>query len=258
MDDVVPDIEFDDVRQELGAKRILDGVTFVIPRGQRVALIGPSGAGKTTLLRLISGIAWPTSGQVRVLGQALGDLHGQTLRQFRRRIGYLHQQHNLVPQLRVAHNVLMGRLGSWSLWQAALSLFRPRELDRAREALDRLELGDRLWSLPEELSGGEQQRVAIARLMLQAPSIVLADEPVSAMDVRLGRQVLEQLFALAGDGRTLVVSLHSLNWLELDFDRVIAVRDGAIAYDGDPGSLTKSALEGIYGAQLAEIDLAPS
>ena len=258
MDDVAPDIEFDDVRQELGAKRILNGVTLVIPRGQRVALIGPSGAGKTTLLRLISGIAWPTSGQVRVLGQALGDLHGQPLRQFRRRIGYLHQQHNLVPQLRVAHNVLMGRLGSWSLWQAALSLLRPRELDRAREALDRLELGDRLWSLPEELSGGEQQRVAIARLMLQAPSIVLADEPVSAMDIRLGRQVLEQLFALASDGRTLVVSLHSLNWLELDFDRVIAIRDGTIAYDGDPGSLTKSALEGIYGAQLAEIDLAPS
>ena len=78
------------------------------------------------------------------------------------------------------------------------------------------------------------------------------------MDVRLGRQVLEQLFALVSDGRTLVISLHSLNWLELDFDRVIAVRDGAIAYDGDPSSLTKSALEGIYGAQLAEIDLASS
>ena len=258
MEDVAPDIEFDGVRQELGAKRILDGVTFAIPQGQRVALIGPSGAGKTTLLRLISGITWPTSGNVRVLGQTLGDLHGQKLRQFRRRIGYLHQQHNLVPQLRVAHNVLMGRLGSWSLWQAALSLLRPRELDLARAALDRLELGDRLWSLPEELSGGEQQRVAIARLMLQAPSIVLADEPVSAMDVRLGRQVLEQLFALVSDGRTLVISLHSLNWLELDFDRVIAVRDGAIAYDGDPSSLTKSALEGIYGAQLAEIDLASS
>lgn len=258
MEDVAPDIEFDGVRQELGAKRILDGMTFAIPKGQRVALIGPSGAGKTTLLRLISGITWPTSGNVRVLGQTLGDLHGQKLRQFRRRIGYLHQQHNLVPQLRVAHNVLMGRLGSWSLWQAALSLLRPRELDLARAALDRLELGDRLWSLPEELSGGEQQRVAIARLMLQAPSIVLADEPVSAMDVRLGRQVLEQLFALVSDGRTLVISLHSLNWLELDFDRVIAVRDGAIAYDGDPSSLTKSVLEGIYGAQLAEIDLASS
>ena len=140
---VVADIEFDDVQVQIGSKRLLDGVTLRIPKGQRVALIGPSGAGKTTLLRLISGIIWPTAGQVRVLQQVIGSLHGKVLYKFRRRVGYLHQQQNLVPQLRVAHNVLMGRLGSWSLWQAIWSLLRPRELDRAQEALDRLELGDR-------------------------------------------------------------------------------------------------------------------
>ncbi|MFT4840318.1 MAG: phosphonate transport system ATP-binding protein [Planctomycetota bacterium] len=252
----VSDIEFDGVGHEIGTKRLLDGVTLTIPRGQHVALIGPSGAGKTTLLRMISGIVWPTSGVVRVLEQRVDALHGRRLREFQRRIGFLHQQHNLVPQLRVAHNVLMGRLGAWSLWKSIWSLLRPVELDKARAALARLELADRLWALPNELSGGEQQRVAIARLMLQQPDIVLADEPVSALDVRLGRQVLEQLFELAGNGRTLVVSLHSLNWLELGFDRVIAMKNGAVVHDGEPGSLTRPLLERIYGAELAEIDLA--
>src|SRR5690606_33007983 len=100
-------------------------------RGERVALIGPSGAGKTTLLRMISGIVWPTAGKVQVLGQRIDELHGKSLRAFRRRIGCLHQQHNLVPQLRVAHNVLMGRLGTWSLAKAVWSLLRPQELAKA-------------------------------------------------------------------------------------------------------------------------------
>lgn len=252
----VAGIEFAGVSHEIGTKQLLDDVTLTIPRGQHVALIGPSGAGKTTLLRMISGIVWPTSGTVRVLDQRVDQLHGKRLREFRRRIGYLHQQHNLVPQLRVAHNVLMGRLGTWSLWKAAWSLLRPVDLDKARAALARLELADRLWALPDELSGGEQQRVAIARLLLQEPDIVLADEPVSALDVRLGRQVLEELFELAGDGRTLIVSLHSLNWLELGFDRVLAMKNGAVVHDGEPSSLSRPLLESIYGAELAEIDLA--
>lgn len=250
------EIDFVGVGHEIGTKRLLHDITLTIPRGQRVALIGPSGAGKTTLLRVINGIVWPTSGSARVFEQRVDDLHGRRLHAFRRRIGFLHQQHNLVPQLRVAHNVLMGRLGTWSLWKAVWSLLRPVELERAREALDRLELADRLWALPDELSGGEQQRVAIARLLLQQPDIVLADEPVSALDVRLGRQVIEQLFALAGNGRTLVVSLHSLNWLELGFDRVIAMKNGSVVHDGEPESLSRSLLEDLYGAELAGIDLA--
>lgn len=255
---VVGHIEFDNVHVQIGAKHLLDDVTLQIRPGEQVALIGPSGAGKTTLLKVISGIMWPTRGTVRVLDQAIGSLHGKALQNFRRRVGHLHQQQNLVPQLRVAHNVLMGRLGSWSLWQAAWSLLRPRELDLAHAALQRLELGDRLWALPDELSGGEQQRVAIARLLLQDPEIVLADEPVSALDVRLGRQVLEQLFELAGRKATLVVSLHSLNWLELGFDRVIAMKGGRIVHDGEPSSLTRPILAAIYGPELDQIDVSLS
>ena len=253
---VAADIEFDNVSVLIGEKVVLDGVSVVIPCAQQVALIGPSGAGKTTLLRLISGLLWPTEGQVQVLKHTIGQMHGRALQKFRSRVGFLHQQQNLVPQLRVAHNVLMGRLGSWSLWQAAWSLLRPRELDRARAALARLELADRLWAMPDELSGGEQQRVAIARLLLQEPDIVLADEPVSALDVRLGRQVLLELLALTARERTLVVSLHALNWLELGFYRVIGLRNGRIVYDGEPGGLSRPILSSIYGAELASIDVA--
>lgn len=250
------DVEFADVTFEIAGKKVLDGITLSIPRGQRVALIGPSGAGKTTLLRLVNGNAWPTRGRVEALGECTGQLAGRALQRFRRQIGFLHQQDNLVPQLRVAHNVLMGRLGSWSLWRALWSLVRPQELERAHAALLRVELGDRLWALPDELSGGEQQRVAIARLLLQEPHVVLADEPVSALDVRLGREVVLRLFELVQQDRTLVVSLHSLGLLDAGFDRVIAMQSGRIVHDGDPSSLTRGDLESIYGAELAGIEVA--
>ena len=124
-------------------------------------------------------------------------------------------------------------------------------------ALERVELGDRLWALPDELSGGEQQRVALARLLVQEPRVVLADEPVSALDVRLGRAVVQQLFQLVGQEHTLVVSLHSLSLLDEGFDRILAMRDGRIVHDGPPSSLSKKLLQDVYGTELAQIDVSP-
>ncbi|MCK5941486.1 MAG: ATP-binding cassette domain-containing protein, partial [Planctomycetes bacterium] len=221
-----------------------------------VGIIGPNGAGKTTLLRLVSGLVWPSDGAVRVLGQQTGVLSGRALHAFRRRVGFLHQQDNLVPQLRVAHNVLMGRLGAWSWWRALSSLLFPRELDRAEAALRRVELGDRLWAMPDELSGGERQRVAIARLLLQEPEVVLADEPVSSLDVRLGREIVARLLELADGDRALICSLHSLALLDAGFDRVVALRGGAVCFDGVPAELDRGRLREIYGAELARVEAA--
>ncbi len=240
-----------------GGRALLDAVDLTVAQGERVAMIGPSGAGKTTLLRLCAGSLWADAGSARALGRDAGALRGRALRDHRRRIGFLRQQDNLILPLRVAHNVLMGRLGRWSTLRAACNLIWPRELDLARDALRHVELEDRLWSLPEELSGGEQQRVAIARLLVQRPDLVLADEPVSALDVRLGRQVVDLLMGVSRErAAALVVSLHSLELLDRGFDRVVALRDGRIRWTGAPDELDQETLRDVYGAEYERVALA--
>lgn len=239
-----------------GAKTVLAAVNLNIAAGERVAIIGPSGAGKTTLFRLIAGLVHPAGGTVRTLGQDTARLRGRALARLRRELGYLHQQDNLIAPLRVVHNVLMGRLGHWSLARALLSLLWPQEIERARQALTRVELGDRLWAMPDELSGGQQQRVAVARLMVQQPRLILADEPVSALDLRLGREIIELLCELAGEaGATLLVNLHTLDLLQGHFERVVALRDGRIFWEGRPEAISQSLLRELYGAEYRALHL---
>lgn len=210
-------IELRLAEKSFGKHKVLSGLSLTIPRGQAVALIGPSGAGKTTLLRVIAGMQQLDSGQVRTEGE----------------IGLLYQNDALVPGLRTVHNVLIGRLGKWSVWKSLVSLLFPRELERARSALAAVDLADKLWAPVGSLSGGQRQRVAIARLLAQDPKVVLADEPAAALDPRLRRQVLGLLTKLAKERSvTLVVSLHELDLLQSGFDRVLALRDGRWFYDG--------------------------
>jgi phosphonate transport system ATP-binding protein len=251
-----PAIVFEDVAVALGQRDVLSELSLRIEVGERVALIGPSGAGKTTLLRLCAGLQWPTHGMVRVLGQTTGTLGGAALCALRRRIGLLQQHDNLIPNLRVAHNVLMGHLGRWSFWQALRSLVVPRQLTTAAQALARVELQDRLWALPSELSGGEQQRIAIARLLVQAPDVLLCDEPASALDLRLGREVLGLLHDLQRErGATLVVAMHTLELLDAGFDRVLALRAGRLLWQGPPGQLTHAILRDLYGAEYQALQI---
>lgn len=237
-------------------RRVLDDISLDIAPGERVAVIGPSGAGKTTLFRLIAGLVKPAEGEAVTLGRDTRQLRGRALARLRREVGFLHQQDNLVPQLRVVHNVLMGRLGHWWLPQALLSLLWPQQIDRARAALERVELGDKLWSLPDELSGGQQQRVAVARLVVQQPRLVLADEPVSALDLRLGREIITLLCDLAIHERvTLVVNLHTLDLLQGHFERVIALRDGRLFWQGPPEAIDQTLLRALYGAEYRALHL---
>jgi phosphonate transport system ATP-binding protein len=241
----------------LDGRALLADVDLTVAAGERIALLGPSGAGKSTLLRLCAGTAWPTGGTVELLGQRTGTLTGRALRRLRQRVGFLQQHDNLVPGLRVAHNVLMGRLGHWSLLRALGSLLRPRELPAAQAALARVELADRLWALPNELSGGEQQRVAIARLIVQAPELLLCDEPAAALDPRLGRDVLRQLFAVAGERRAAVlIAMHTLDLLDAGFDRVLALRAGRIVWQGQPNAFSPTILRDVYGAEAGDLDAA--
>lgn len=251
-----PQIAFRSVSRRVEGRDLLTGIDLDIAAGEKVALIGPSGAGKTTLLRMCAGILWPTSGSVHVLGLETGTLQGRRLCQLRRQVGFLHQSDNLIPGLRVVHNVLMGRLGSWSSFRALLSLLWPRDLGAVKSVLDRVEMGNRMWSLPGELSGGEQQRVAIARLLLQQPRVVLADEPVSSLDIRLGREVVRMLLQFASENHsTLLVSLHTLDLLREGFDRVIALREGRVVWQGRPSALGREDLRAVYGAEYRALHL---
>ncbi len=221
---------FDNVVQRFGARTVLEGVSFSVAPGERVALVGPSGAGKTTLFRLMYGAFAPTSGRVFVDGQEPGLVTGRALRALRSKIAVVFQSHGLVEQLSAGANVIAGTFGRRSTWDAVRAVLRPHadELADAHEALAHVGLGDRLRDRVFDFSGGQRQRVAVARAIAQRASLVLADEPAASLDPQLGREIVELLLRDAKErGATLICTLHQLE-LTGGFDRIIEARDGKV------------------------------
>jgi phosphonate transport system ATP-binding protein len=222
-----------------------------VSAGERVALIGPSGAGKTTLFRLLNCTLRPTTGTISIGQVNSTHLHGRRLRQVRRTIGTIYQQHNLVPRLRVMHNVLAGHLGRWSVLRALFSLLRPLELDTAVAALQQVGLTDKIFQRTDQLSGGEQQRVAIARVLVQDPAVILADEPVASLDPALAESIVRLLIDLAEQRqKTLLVSLHNVPLALEYFPRVLALQRGRLVFDGKPQELSRATLQNIFAETL--------
>jgi phosphonate transport system ATP-binding protein len=225
----------------------LRGVTVTVGRGEQAAVIGPSGAGKTTLFRILNLTLRPTSGWLAVDGAPAAALSDDALRRLRRRIGTIYQQHNLVGRLRVVHNVLAGNLGRWSALRALASLLHPGEAHLAGRALAEVGIPEKLWARTDELSGGQQQRVAIARVLVQDPDIVLADEPVSSVDPSLAVSIVTLLRDLAHASRkTLLMNLHSVELALAHFPRVIGLRDGRVHFDLSPAKVTEDLLRSLY------------
>jgi len=221
-----------------GAHPALDAVDLDVAPGQRVALVGPSGAGKTTVLNLCTGTVAPATGSVSVLGCDVGRATAPELRALRRRVGTVYQQLHLVGPLRVVHNVNAGRLGSWSTSKSLRSLLRPVEVDTARRALEEVGIADKLHERTDRLSGGEQQRVALARVLVQQPDLILADEPVASLDPARAGEVMHLLGAAAEHGRTLLVSLHDFDLARRRCDRVVGLRAGRVVFDLPAGDVT--------------------
>jgi len=221
---------FDDVTGGYGTRRVLTSVSFVLERGERVALVGPSGAGKSTIFRMCYGAFAPTSGRVLVDGNDLATLHGARLRAMRARIAVVFQAHGLVDQLSVMQNVIAGTFGRRSTAGALRAVLAPRAAERemALSALERVGLADRIASPAFELSGGQRQRVAIARAIAQRAELVLADEPAASLDPELGSEIVNMLLADAKSrGATLLCSLHQPE-LARRFDRTIRVGGGVV------------------------------
>ncbi|MCU0828789.1 MAG: ATP-binding cassette domain-containing protein [Tabrizicola sp.] len=212
---------------------MLRGLDFVLPVGQATALIGANGSGKSTLLRCLVRLEEPSDGQVRMLGRDVLALGLRDLRRFRSEVGIVWQRHNLVPRLSALSNVIHGvqsRMSGPRVWMQALAPATVR--DEAMTCLARVGLADRALMRVDALSGGQQQRVAIARMLMQRPAFILADEPDASLDPQTGEEVMGLLLGLVREeGLSLLVISHRLEHALRFSDRILGLADGRIALD---------------------------
>jgi putative ABC transport system ATP-binding protein len=207
---------------DMGAVRVhaLRNVTMGVEAGEFVAILGPSGSGKSTMMSIIGCLDRPTAGQYHLAGNAVGELGDDRLAAIRSRtIGFVFQSYNLLPRTSAIENV-----ATPLLYQG---VGRRERLARAQRALERLGLGDRLRHEPTELSGGEQQRVAVARAIVTDPALLLADEPTGNLDTRAGSEVLDVLRGLHREGRTIILITHDAG-IAAAAERQVHLRDGAL------------------------------
>ncbi|MBF8720686.1 phosphonate ABC transporter ATP-binding protein [Pseudomonas guariconensis] len=230
-----------------GQVRALDAVSLRIDKGERVAIIGPSGAGKSSLLHVMATAIEPSVGRLELLGEQPWALSAGARQRLRARVGLVHQAPPLPPRQRVVTAVLAGRLGQWGTLRGLLNLVYPTDVPGAQQALAELGLADKLFVQCGQLSGGQLQRVGIARALYQRPDVLLADEPVSAMDPVLAEHSLALLNRHAqANGVTLVASLHAVELALAHFPRVVGIRDGQVAFDCPAQAVTESLLDALY------------
>ena len=229
----------------------LSHINLTINDGEFASIIGLSGAGKSTLLRYINRLNDVTEGEITIDGVSLTKAGKKELRKIRRRIGMISQQFNLVKRSTVQKNVLSGRLGYYSTWKSILGLFSKEDYERTKDALERVDLQDKLHSRCDELSGGQQQRVSIARTLVQQADIILADEPVASLDPVTTQKIMKDLQNINTTlGKTVIVNIHSVELARSFSTRIIALKAGEIVFDGAPEELTDERLIAIYGRKI--------
>lgn len=227
-----PEIEADGISKRFGARRVLDGVSFSVRQGERVALIGANGAGKSTLLRCLLRLVEPDDGETLVLGEPVRRLNTRALRRLRRRVGVVFQRHNLVPRQSVLTNVVHGALGRSGLGAVHQAIAPASLRAEGMSCLDRVGLAGLARQRADTLSGGQSQRVAIARALMQLPEMMLADEPVASLDPAAGEEVMALFAALTREaGVTLLFTTHAMAHALAYADRVVGLRDGRVVLD---------------------------
>lgn len=234
----------------------LRDVSFSVQDGEFLAIIGLSGSGKSTLLRCINRLIDPTYGRVLWNDIDITAARGTQLRHVRRRFGMIFQQFNLVKRSSVLTNVLSGRLGYVNSWASLVGYFPPQDHERARRALERVGIADKMHSRADTLSGGQQQRVGIARALMQEPEVILADEPVASLDPVLAHSILQYLEELnKQDGLTVLCSLHFLDLVHRYATRVIGLKAGQLVFEGLPAELTRERFKEVYGEEAEMVSV---
>ena len=225
----------------------LKDITFTVPGGQMVAIIGRSGAGKSTLLRCLNGILPVTSGLIAVNGVGITEASPSERRNMRRRIGFVYQEYNLVGRSTAFRNAISGRLGQMPSWSSAFGIFPRRDREMALACLDRVQLLHKADQRADRLSGGEKQRVSLARALAQEPWVILADEPVASLDPELAREVMGFLRkAATEEGLPVLINIHDVELAKEYADRVIGITEGLVEFDGLPSQLTPAIQRAIY------------
>lgn len=242
-------IIFDNVSKTYGnGVKGLDHINLTIEDGEFVSIIGLSGAGKSTLLRSINRLNDVSEGEITINGLSVTKAGKKELRQIRRKIGLISQNFNLVKRSTVQKNVLSGRLGYYSTLKSIFGLFSKEDYERTNDALERVGLLDKLHTRCDELSGGQQKRVSIARTLVQQADIILADEPVASLDPVTTQKIMKDLQNINQSmGKTVIVNIHSVELARTFSTRIIALKAGKMVFDGKPEELTDQKLIEIYG-----------
>jgi phosphonate transport system ATP-binding protein len=227
--------------------RALENVNLRLGSEDFTVLIGPSGAGKSTLMRVLNGLVRPKQGRVFLGETEITHASGALVRRERRRIGMVFQGFNLVKRLTALENVLLGRLGTMSSWRSTVRAYTVADRELAMQSLERVGMANFAWQRADTLSGGQQQRVGIARALAQQPQLILADEPISALDPKSSEQVMALLRGIQSqDGIAVIANLHHMDAVREYASRVVALQRGAVVFDGAPSALTEAVTRALY------------
>ena len=225
----------------------LKHVNCEIEQGEFVAIIGLSGAGKSTLIRTINRMHDVTTGTLTVDGVDVMSLSGKALRRFRRKIGMIFQSFNLITRTTVIRNVLTAFVPDMPWYRSAFGIYTKEEKMKALECLDKVGIVDKAFVRADQLSGGQQQRVALARTLAQNPQIILADEPVAALDPVTAKTVMDDFTRINKDMNfTILINIHHVDLALQYCQRVIGIRAGEIVYDGPAAEVNDAVLKQIY------------
>lgn len=226
----------------------VEGINLDINKGEVIALIGSSGSGKSTLMNLITRTIKKDTGEILVEDKEIALFDNKL---FAKKVGMLRQQFDLVENIKVVHNVLSGRFNEWGFLKSFISLIKPQEINYAEEALRKIGLEDKIFEATSSLSGGQKQRVAIARLLVQNPELILADEPVSSLDPVNTRRVLSLITNLAkNEGKALMASMHSVEYSKEFFDRIVGLKKGRIIFDEKSKYVNENMIRDLYEVKI--------